>query len=104
VSEWRQVFFRRQLYEITYKQYLKTIKLIKESSPEMYEEMGLDQDLLEDHLTEWPEFFDIEDIPKLLKAELKAKPKLKDFKSMESYLQDYNIRDKLDRKMSELET
>ena len=40
----------------------------------------------------------------MMKAELKPKPKMKNFTSVGCLLQEYNIRDQLDRKMSELES
>ena len=72
-------------------------------SPGLCEELGLSSDEEDDNLamTEWPDYFVVDEVPKLMKQELKSKPKLRDFKSMESLLQDYNIRDQLDRKMNE---
>ena len=64
--------------------------------------MGLDS--IEDegnNMTEWPEFFEVDSVDSVDKSDLKPKPKLSNFKSMESLLQEYNIRDQLDRKMSE---
>jgi len=101
-GEWRLAYFRRQLYEITYKQYLKTRADIKFMSPDLYADMGLDSD--QEEMTSWPEFYNVDEVPKLLRTELKQKPKLKYFTSMEAVLQDYNIRDQLDRKMIELDS
>ena len=59
-------------------------------SPELCEEMGLDSDdddmdLI--NMTEWPEFFDVETaVDSVRKTELKPKPKLNNFKSIESLL------------------
>jgi hypothetical protein len=41
----------------------------------------------------WPEFFDVDAVPPVRKTDLKQKPKLNQFKSMESLLQEFNIRD-----------
>ena len=103
VGAWRLAYFRKQLYETTYKHFLKTREEIKNMSPGLCEELGLSSDEEDDNLamTEWPDYFVVDEVPKLMKAELKSKPKLRDFKSMESLLQDYNIRDQLDRKMNE---
>ncbi len=96
-------FFCRQLYETTYRHFLKTKDEIKKMSPELLEEMGLDSDDGEEgpNMTEWPEYFEVNEVPKLMKTELKPKPKLKDFRSMESLLSEYDIRKQLDRKMEE---
>ena len=63
-------------------------------SPELLEEMGLDSEADEDisNMQEWPEYFEVSEVPKLMKQELKQKPKLKDFRSMESLLNEYDIR------------
>ena len=58
-------------------------------SPELCEEMGLDSedddmDLI--NMTEWPEFFDVDAVDSVRKTELKPKPKLNNFKSIESLL------------------
>ena len=58
-------------------------------SPELCEEMGLDSDdddmdLI--NMTEWPEFFDVDAVDTVRKTELKPKPKLNNFKSIESLL------------------
>ena len=58
-------------------------------SPELCEEMGLDSD--DDdmdfiNMTEWPEFFDVDAVDSVRKTELKPKPKLNNFKSIESLL------------------
>ena len=65
--------------------------------------MGFDSDD-EELLTEWPEFFNVDAVPHIRKSELKPKPKPTSFKSMESLLQEYNIRDQLDKKMSEFDS
>ena len=51
--------------------------------------MGLDSDdddmdLI--NMTEWPEFFDVDAVDSVRKTELKPKPKLNNFKSIESLL------------------
>jgi len=55
-------------------------------------------------MTEWPEFFEVNEVAHVRKSDLKPKPKLNNFKSMESLLQEYNIRDQLDKKMSEFDS
>lgn len=62
--------------------------------------MGLDNiDQVGKTLTEWPDFFEVDSVELVQKTELKPKPKLSNFKSMESLLKDYNIREQLDRQM-----
>ena len=51
----------------------------------------------------WPDYFEVDQVPKLLKAELKPRPRLKNFSSVGTMLQECNIRDQLDRKMLEFE-
>lgn len=81
---------------------MKTQDDIKDLSPELCEVYGIGQDDEENSLADgWPEYFEVDDVPKLMKAELKAKPKMKNFTSVGNLLQEYNIRDQLDRKMSE---
>lgn len=49
--------------------------------------MGLDS--IEDegnNMTEWPEFFEVDSVDSVDKSDLKPKPKLSNFKSMESLL------------------
>jgi hypothetical protein len=96
-------YFRRQLYETTYRHFLKTRDEIKNMSPDLLEEMGLDSDADEDlaNMTEWPEYFEVHEVPKLMKTQLKHRPKLRDFSSMEGLLNEYDIRGQLDRKMEE---
>jgi len=55
-------------------------------------------------MTSWPEFFEVDAVPPVRKTDLKQKPKLNQFKSMESLLQEYNIRDELERRMSKLDS
>lgn len=59
----------------------------------MYEEMGLADQSLHENMTEWPDFFTVNNLPPVRKTELKPKPRLNNFKSMENLLQEYNIRD-----------
>ena len=60
--------------------------------------MGLEQEEEEGRaMTEWPDFFEVNSVERVPQFELKAKPKLNNFKSMENLLQEYNIRDHLDR-------
>ncbi len=69
VSEWRKAYFRRQLYETTYRHFLKTKEDIRNMSPELLEEMGLDSEADEDipNMQEWPEYFEVSEVPKLMK-------------------------------------
>ena len=79
---------------------MQTIQELKHTSPELYEEMGLDNiDHVGKTLTEWPDFFEVDSVEPVQKSELKPRPKLSSFKSMESLLKDYNIREQLDRHM-----
>ena len=55
-------------------------------------------------MQEWPDFFQVDDVPPVRKTDLKPKPKLGNFRSMESLLQEYDIRNQLDQKMSEYES
>ena len=72
-------------------------------SSDLYADLGMESEDEEDGkpMTQWPEFFDVNEVANVRKSELKAKPKLNNFKSMESLLQEYNIRDQLDKKMIE---
>ena len=74
---------------MTYRKYKKAREDLKTMSPELCEEMGLesdDDDMQLMNLTEWPEFFDVNNVEKVRKTELKPKPKLNNFKSIESLL------------------
>ena len=51
----------------------------------------------------WPDYFEVDQVPKLLKTELKQRPRIKNFSSVGAMLQECNIRDQLDRKMLEFE-
>mmetsp|Transcript_25721 Transcript_25721/g.34361 ORF Transcript_25721/g.34361 Transcript_25721/m.34361 type:complete len:83 (-) Transcript_25721:627-875(-) len=74
-------------------------------SPELCRDMGLASDSEEEELVdEWPDYFEVDQVPRLLKAVLKPKPRLKSMTSVGNLLQDYNIREQLDRKMMEFES
>ena len=47
--------------------------------------MGLDSEE-ENQMNEWPEFFEIDSVDQIAVADLKPKPKLGSFKSMENLL------------------
>ena len=100
--DWRLKFFRKQLYIKTYRLFQHAREELKQKSSDLYEDMGLDSDE-ENLMNEWPEFFEIDSVENIAKFDLKPKPKLGSFKSMENMLQDYNIRDRLERSMSEYE-
>ena len=84
-AEWRLAFFREQLYSLTYRQYLKAKDEIKLISAEMYAEMGIESEE-EDMMTEWPDFFEVDNVANVRKTDLKPKPKLNNYKSTESLL------------------
>ena len=112
VSQWRQSFFRRQLYITTYRMFLKARDEIKNLSSDLLADLGMDSededDAMQDNqckpMTHWPEFFDVNAVAPIRKSDLKPRPKLNNFKSMESMLQEYNIRDQLEKKMSEFDS
>ena len=66
VGAWRLAYFRKQLYETTYKHFLKTREEIKNMSPGLCEELGLSSDEEDDNLamTEWPDYFVVDEVPK----------------------------------------
>lgn len=101
VCEWRREYFRRQLYEITYRQFLKTREEIREISPDLFHDLGGGSNDEDDVIDSWPEYFDVENVPRLLKSELKSKPKVRSVSSVSNMLQECNIREQLDRKMEE---
>ena len=93
--------------------FLKTRDEIKNLSSDLYADLGMDSEEEDDvdrygneskPMTQWPEFFDINTVAHVRKSDLKPRPKLNNFKSMESMLQEYNIRDQLDKKMSEFDS
>lgn len=61
VTQWRLNYFRRQLYEITYSHFLKTRADMRDMSPELCEDMGLDSDDEEGDIAlgRWPEYFEV---------------------------------------------
>ena len=105
-SEWRLSFFRKQLYVMTYRMFLKAREDLKQMSSDLYADLGMESEVEEDGkpMTHWPDFFDANEVAQVRKSDLKPKPKLNNFKSMESLLQEYNIRDQLDKKMSEYDS
>ena len=105
-SEWRLSFFRKQLYVMTYRMFLKAREDLKQMSSDLYADLGMESEEEEDGkpMTHWPDFFDANEVAQVRKSDLKPKPKLNNFKSMESLLQEYNIRDQLDKKMSEYDS
>ena len=48
VAKWRLDFFRNQLYTMTYHQFIKARDEIKNLSPDLYEDLGMDSDNGED--------------------------------------------------------
>ena len=54
--------------------------------------------------SEWPDFFQVEDIPPVRKSELKPKPKVAGFKSMTNLLESYNVHTEMERRMSEYDS
>ena len=94
VSQWRQSFFRKQLYIITYRMYLKARDEIKNLSSDLLADLGMESEEEEDAamgnqckpMTHWPEFFDVNAVAHVRKSDLKPRPKLNNFKSMESML------------------
>lgn len=98
VSEWRLQFFRKQLYVLTYRMFLKTREDLKQMSSDLYADLGMESDEEEEAaggkpMSRWPDFFDVNEVAHVRRSELKPKPRLNNFKSMESLLQEYNIRD-----------
>ena len=74
---------------MTYRKYKKARDDLKNMSPDLCEEMGLesdDDDMELINMTSWPEFFEVNNVEKVRKTELKPKPKLNNFKSIESLL------------------
>ena len=61
IAEWRQEFFRMQLYSTTYKFYLRCKEELQALPADMCAEMGIDPDEADfdqdGPMTEWPEFF-----------------------------------------------
>jgi len=51
---------------------------------DVYEDcgMGAVEDQFGDKMTDWPEYFNIENVPEVPRAEYKPKPKLKNFTSV----------------------
>ena len=58
---------------------------LKQKSSDLYADMGLDSEE-ENQMNEWPEFFEIDSVDQIAVADLKPKPKLGSFKSMENLL------------------
>ena len=74
---------------MTYKKYRLAREDLLNMSPDLCEEMGIeadddDMDLM--NATEWPEFFEVDNVDPVRKYELKPKPKLNNFKSIENLL------------------
>ena len=86
IADWRLQFFREQLYVTTYRMYLKSREDIKELSPDLYDEMCLSDDDDNNLMTSWPDFFEVDNVAPVRKTDLKQKPRLNNFKSMESLL------------------
>ena len=55
----------------------------------------------DEDLDEWPDFFDLEETPKIPLATLKQPPKLRGAQTMQDYLQSHDIRAKLEQRMSD---
>lgn len=62
---------------MTYRQFLKSREEIKKMSIDLYADMGIDDDV--EVMTEWPEFFEVNNIPMVRMSELKSKPRLNNF-------------------------
>ena len=74
---------------MTYKKYRKARDELMTMSPELCEQMGIeadDDDMELMNMTEWPEFFEVDNVDHVRKCELKPKPKLNNFKSIENLL------------------
>lgn len=70
--------------------FLKAKEDLKGLSADLCKDMGLSDGDSDDEnstpMTEWPEFFEVEDVPPVRKTDLWQKPRMKDFKSMENML------------------
>ena len=86
IAQWRLAFFRRQLYIMTYRYFLKERDEIRKLSSDLYADLGMDSNEDQDEskpLGQWPEFFDVNSVPQVRKSELKPRPKLNNFKSID---------------------
>ena len=71
--------------------------MLEECNPEVAETLDADEDLCE-----WPDFFEVdESVPQIPMATLKQPPKLRGAQTMQDYLQNHDIRAKLEQRMSE---
>ena len=69
----RRLFFYQEMIAYTYKHYRKEKRELEEVNPEVADMIEDDEDL-----TEWPDFFDVDEhVPKIPKAQLKHPPKLR---------------------------
>ena len=71
--------------------------MLEECNPEVAETLDADEDLCE-----WPDFFEVdESVPQIPMATLKQPTKLRGAQTMQDYLQNHDIRAKLEQRMSE---
>ena len=63
-SEWRLQFFRKQLYVMTYRMFLKAREDLKQMSSDLYADLGMESEEEEDGkpMTHWPDFFDANEV------------------------------------------
>ena len=64
---------------MTYRQFLKSREEIKKMSIDLYADMGMGDEAEDQAMKEWPEFFEVDNIPPVRKSELKSKPRLNNF-------------------------
>lgn len=64
---------------------------MKELTPDLFG--GSDDEQEDEVMKAWPDYFDVDAVQRLVKTELKAKPRMKSISSIGTMLQDCNIRD-----------